>query len=314
MHITDTGTHIKVSKVTVQHLSSPSQNYRLYWDTDLKGFGVRITASGIRSFILQARIHGRERRMTLGRFPGMTAELARKKAKTLIGEIASGGDPVANKQREKLKSVTLEEAFADYIKIKDLKPSTIEDMNRALDYTFEAWKKKPLHKITRRMVEKLYLERASKAKARANGAFRYLRAIFNLAITRYRDSEDKPIISDNPVYILTEGKLWRKIPRRKTVLKPDDLKAWLPSILSLGNLPNRQPGTGRLKPKLRHGEIHRDLFLFLTLTGCRKSEALDLKKDAVDLNRGFVYFKDTKNRTTHELPLTPRPESPKKQI
>ena len=305
MEIADNRTHIKVSKTTVERLVAPSQGYRLYWDTELKGFGVRVTASGVRSFILQSRIHGKDRRLTIGRFPGITAEEARKNAKQLIGEIAGGGDPIASKQRAKLKAVTLEQAFADYVKIKDLKPSTILDMNKAMEETFSAWKKKPLNKITRRMVEKRYLERASQSKARANVAFRYLRAVFNLAITRYRDSDDKPIIEDNPVRLLSEGRLWRKIQRRRTVLRPDDLKMWVPAILRLGEVPEREPGEGRKTPKLRNGEVHRDLFLFLALTGCRKGEALGLKKDAVDLDRGIVVFRDTKNRTTHELPLTP---------
>lgn len=281
------------------------RGYTLHWDTEIHNFGLRVTKAGARSFILQAYIKGRSARKTIGRYPGVSPVVARKRAKDMLGEIARGGDPMARIEREKLEAVTVENAFKDYIKVKDLKHSTILDMEKALHETFDDWRKKPLIKITRRLVERRYLERAAKSKARANVAFRYLRAVFNLAATRYRDSDDRPILEDNPVRILSEGKLWRKVPRRRTVLTPDDLKAWVPSIFALGEPPTREPGTGRQYPKLRNGEVLRDLFLFLALTGCRKSEALGLRKEDVDLNRGLLTFRDTKNRTDHELPLTP---------
>lgn len=299
------------SKRTVEAASGPTteaelkRGYAIHWDTEIQNLGLRVTKAGVRSFILQAYVKGRSARKTIGRYPGVSPSVARKRAADMMGEIARGGDPLARIEREKLAAVTVENAFKDYFKVKDLKEGTVADMEKALKETFESWKKKPITKITRRMVERRYLERAAKSKARANVAFRYLRAVLNLAATRYRDSEDRPILEDNPVRILSEGKLWRKVPRRRTVLTPDDLKTWVPSIFALGEPPQREPGTGRQFPKLRNGEVHRDMFLFLALTGCRKGEALKLRKEDVDLKRELLIFRDTKNRTDHELPLAP---------
>lgn len=295
---------VKITKTSVEKLIPPTEGYKLFWDTDIKGFGLRITHSNVRSFILQTRINGRSKRLTLGRYPGVSPVVARTQAKQVLGEIAGGGDPVASKHREKLENITLEKAFQEYFKAKDLRPATVHGMTSELENTFGRWKKKPLTKITRRMVEKCYLERVQESKSRANVAMRYLRAVFNLAIAHYRDSEDQPIIQSNPVNVLSESKLWRKVPRRKTILKPDDLNNWVPAVMSLGKAPTREPGTGKQFPKLRNGEVYRDLLLFLALTGCRKSEPLGLKKTDVNIDRGFVNFRDTKNRSTHELPLT----------
>jgi integrase len=294
----------KLTKKMVEEIPDPEKGYSLHWDSELKGLGLRVTASGVRSFILQTRIKGRDKRITLGRYPAVTPEIARNKAKGLIGEIAQGGDPIATKQREKLATLTLDEAFADYLKLKDLKESTAKQMQQELDESLTVWKKKPISKITGAMVERHYLELAKNSPARANLAFRYLRAVLNLAKARYRDAEDQPILSSNPVERLTEGKLWRKVARRTTVMKPDDLRAWVPAVVRLGEVPAREPGTGKQNPKLRNGELYRDYLLFLALTGCRKSEPLGLKRLDVDLERGFVTFRDTKNRKDHELPLT----------
>lgn len=297
---------MKLTKTAVEALDSPAKGYAIHWDSDMPGFGVRVTSGGVKSYILQARIRGREKRITLARCADISADTARKRAMQLRGEISGGGDPVARRQRERMESVNLETAFEDYLKTKDLRPRTEYDMRRVLIETFSDWRKKPITRITRLMVERRYLERVESSKARANVAFRYLRAVMNLAMSRYRDGEGKPVLLENPVRALSEARLWRKVGRRRTVLSPDDLKVWVPAILRLGESPHRKESEGKLKPKLRHGEVFRDLFLFLALTGARKSEALGLKKSDVDLSRGVLTFFNTKNRTDHELPLTPQ--------
>ena len=138
--------------------------------------------------------------------------------------------------------------------------------------------KTQLIKITRSMVQKRYLERCTESKSRANVAMRYLRAVFNLAKYEYRDADGLPIITDNPVDILSQSKLWRTVERRKTILKPADLKMWMPAVVKLGSVPKRAPGTGKTFPKLRNGAIHGDLFLVAAMTGARKSELLCLKR------------------------------------
>jgi len=59
---------MKISKSVVDTLPIPAKGYALIWDSELKGFGVRVTDKGIKSFILQRRINGKDCRMTLGRY------------------------------------------------------------------------------------------------------------------------------------------------------------------------------------------------------------------------------------------------------
>ena len=296
--------NIKVNKQNILRLLAPEKGYRIYWDSDLVGFGVRVTCTDVRSYILQKRVNGIERRITIGRYPGVSPEIARKEALKAIGVMAGGVDPVLERRNAEISRVTLLNAFERYLEIRPLKASTVEDVKSELNLTFADWHELPMNKISREMVKSRYLERCKRSPARANAAMRYLRAVYNLAISEYRDKSDKSVISSNPVAVLSESRLWRHVERRKTVLKPADLKLWIPAVKSLGFPPERNKGSGRLFPKLRNGSVHSDIFMFAALTGCRKGEILGLQKDDVDFQRQLMIFRDTKNGATHELPIT----------
>src|SRR3954469_18011989 len=63
------------------------------YDADLPGFGIRITAKGVRSFVLNYVVNGRERRMTIGRFPTWSATAAREEARGLRRKVDAKVDP-----------------------------------------------------------------------------------------------------------------------------------------------------------------------------------------------------------------------------
>ncbi|MDQ3797527.1 MAG: Arm DNA-binding domain-containing protein, partial [Pseudomonadota bacterium] len=76
---------MRLSKITVDRLPVPSSRYALYWDDKLSGFGLRVTPSGIKSFILQRRINGKEHRITLGRYGVLMETQVRREAQRLLG-------------------------------------------------------------------------------------------------------------------------------------------------------------------------------------------------------------------------------------
>ncbi len=276
---------MKLTKTTVNRLPTPETGYAIHWDDTLPGFGVRMTANGIKAFILQRRIKGREKRITLGRYGALTVEQARKEATKLLGDIAKGQDPVADKARKRLEAMTLGEAFKAYLDTRDLKPRTVQDIGYAMQ-GFEDWKTKPLTIITRDMVGKRHRQLGEASPARANLAMHYLRAIFNFAMAHYTDAEGKPLLADNPVTRLSQTRAWFRVDRRQTVIKPRQLKPWMEAVLSLDN------------------PLTRDYFLLVLLTGLRRQEALDLRWEHVDLTGRTLTVADTKNHQDHTLPLS----------
>ena len=64
------------------------------WDTEVRGFGLRISPGGAKTCILQRRAGTTTRRVIIGRADDMNAEAARKAAEKLAGQFAEGIDPV----------------------------------------------------------------------------------------------------------------------------------------------------------------------------------------------------------------------------
>src|SRR5260370_38791913 len=84
------------------------------YDSQLGGFGVRITAGGAISFILTYWVNGRQRRFTIGRHPELTATAARAEAVQLREVIRRGGDPLAEKQ-QRYAAPTVADLAHDYL-------------------------------------------------------------------------------------------------------------------------------------------------------------------------------------------------------
>jgi hypothetical protein len=77
---------IKITKRTVEALKVATKDY-IAFDVDLPGFGVRVMPSGKRFFLVQYRRHGRTRRVMIGQYGVVTAELARREAIIMLGSV-----------------------------------------------------------------------------------------------------------------------------------------------------------------------------------------------------------------------------------
>ena len=92
----------KLTDTIVKMFAPPAKGNRIEYDTDVKGFGCRVTAAGARSFILNYRTRaGRERRYTIGAYPDWKASAAREEAKELKKRIDVGHDPLAEAEADR---------------------------------------------------------------------------------------------------------------------------------------------------------------------------------------------------------------------
>ena len=92
----------KITKRALDALK-PAKCDQYLWDSELAGFGLKVTPAGTKTYIVQYRLGGRRgktRRVTIGRHGSpWTPDEARVEAKRLLGEFWAGRDPVEAKQK-----------------------------------------------------------------------------------------------------------------------------------------------------------------------------------------------------------------------
>ena len=287
---------MKLTKSVVDKLALPtSGNQKRYYDELMRGFGLRVTINGVKSFFVEKMISGTQKRITVGRYPDLTVEQARKEAQKLLGKIATGIDPVLETQVAKKRGIALQEVFSDYLKArKSMKPSTILDYQRALNQVVPDWLDKPLLSITKEMIAKRHAKHGTeRSQARANLAMRILRAIFNFATGEYEDEQGNSFITENPIKRLSHTRAWYRIGRRQTVIRREELAGWYQAVQQLSHRYSAEQAT-----------ILKDYFLLVLFTGLRRQEAAQLHWDHVNLKSKILTILDTKNHEPHTMPLS----------
>lgn len=105
---------MKLTKRKIDALEIPKRDC-FVWDDELRGFGLRLSPKGKKTFVVQYRMGRRCQRVSLGGFGLLTVEQARTGAKILLGDIASGKNPALT-QRKNRQSPTLEEVYQRFLK------------------------------------------------------------------------------------------------------------------------------------------------------------------------------------------------------
>ncbi|TAJ95551.1 MAG: DUF4102 domain-containing protein [Reyranella sp.] len=126
----------KITKRVVDSAGVREKDY-VIWDDELPGFGLRVFASGKRSYVLQYRALGRSRRYTIGLHGVWTAETARQEAKVQLGRVAQGDNPAEERQLDH-KAIT----------VKDLCTLYLNDLNAGLILGKGGRPKKPTTIVT----------------------------------------------------------------------------------------------------------------------------------------------------------------------
>ena len=259
----------------------PTEKMVSIFDTGLTGFGV-YTKGNAKTYFVQARAGKKLIKTTIGKASTFSLEDARKEAKTLLAQMAKGEDPVAKKRDEAVKSMTLEKAFEQYLSTRTLKASSVASYDKLLSLHMNDWLKKPIGLLTKDMTAQRHKKVGETAgEATANNLMRVFRAVYNFARSMSDDA-----IAENPVKRLTQTRQWYKVERRRTILKPHELKPWYNAVMTLDN------------------PVVRDYLLLTVFTGLRKNEGLQLLWSNVDMiDRSFTVT-ETKNGRPHTLPMS----------
>jgi integrase len=275
LHLTDS---------LVRKLPVPAKGAVLYRDDGARGLGCRVTANGIRSFVLRyVTRNGRERLHTIGQFGagGWTVQAARQEARRLRALIDQGIDPaqeIADERAAPTMRDLVERFEAEHLPRR--RPGTAYAYTRTLRLHVEPHfgKHRKVAEVSFEDVDALHRSVTSKAGPYAgNRTLAVLSKMFSLAV-RWRMRSDNPV---KGVERNTEAK-------RKRYLSGDELV--------------------RLTEALRqhHDQQVANIFRLLLLTGARKGEVLGMQWADVDLEKG-VWSKPgstTKQKTEHVVPLS----------
>jgi integrase len=111
----------KLNKRLVDATEIREKDY-VIWDDEILGFGLRVFATGKRSYVIQYRSAGLSRRYTIGMHGVWTPERARQEAKAQLGRVAQGANPAEERQLDH-KAITVKELCNLYLN--DLKAGLI---------------------------------------------------------------------------------------------------------------------------------------------------------------------------------------------
>ena len=287
----------KLTKRAIDALPTPDKGQTFHWDTETRGFGIRVGASGAKTFIIQYRnVEDRSRRVKIGRYGIFTVEQARDLAKIKLGEVAAGGDPAEEiAQARKDASVAelcdwyLEEARAGRILGRRNRPIKASTLN--MDESRIKTHIKPLvgHRIARHLtiadVEAMQTDvvNGKTAKPRtggrggvSTGGTGVAPRVVSTLQSVLGHAKHKGLLKEHP----TKGarKLaTNKKKRRLSVAEIEDLGAAMVVAERNGENPI---GIGIIK--------------LLLLTGFRRQEGQAMQRDWLNAGGGFVAFPDTK--------------------
>lgn len=292
----------KLTKKLVDSLEcQPGKGQTFRWCSERRGFGVRVTSAGVKSFIVQGRVGTQERRETIGRYGVFTVEQARERAEEILRGMRNGVDPRAEKKRQASLNITLQAVADDYVLNKrtkngPLRASTKADIKRHVEQNFADWANQPIANINREKCLKVFNQITARSPSQANQAFVILRALINHAREMHATEDGEyPLLPVNPVQ--------RMLKLRK--LNPEEVRD--------RRIPTDKIGAvwSMLQERISNSRTFNDqnaaaYVSFLLLTGTRKTEAGTLTWDRVNFDEGWFFVpKDiAKNHNALTFPLS----------
>ena len=264
----------KITKKSVEGVK-PGVRDVFLWDSEMPGFGCKVTPKGARVYLVQYWSNGRARRYTLGRHgAGMTADEARREAASIKGQVAKRADPAATRAEDRAAptlAAFAERYLAEHAAIKKKPASAAADERNLRNHILPALGRLQLTHISRADMARFHQNMKAKPGA-ANRCIALLSKMFNLAekwglrpdgtnptrhIEKYRERKIERFLSDT------------ELARLGAVLAEAEQSGKHPSVVAAIRL--------------------------LVFTGCRRDEILKLQWAHVDLENRYLRLPDSKS-------------------
>lgn len=273
----------------------PGEDEFFLWDTEVKGFGLRVKPSGAKSFVLKYRVAQATKRHTISRVGSpYTVEEARKIAADLLRDIRHGADPVTEK-KERLRAETVAELAKLYLgpdgraaRPSKKESSWTQDESCLRRHILPLLGRKIACALTAEDIERMQADIAMGKTACDEKTIKYGRAVVTggkgvaarsvatlSAMLSYGVS--RKILPANPA----QGVAKFKPDKKERPLGPSEVATLARGLTILEEL-------GMVSPCMAAA------VKLLLLTGARKNEIARLRWDYVDLEGGRLNLPDSK--------------------
>lgn len=280
---------MRITKKIVDGLVGADKD-TFFWDDDFAGFGVKVTPTNKKVFVLQTRLHGRPKRYTIGAYgQPWSPDSARTEAKMMLGQVSAGIDPHEEKKSRRL-DVTISELVDMYWEVaKAHKKTTTIANEEGLQkrHIIPLLGKARLKELQRHHIQKFVNDIAAgktvadirtkpRGRARVTGGQGSANRTFGLLSSILSFAVERGLRPDNPALGVKQFKL-RKHDR---YLSSEELE--------------------KLGQALKAVEVEGASFFataairFLALSGCRRSEALSLQWGWLDFEHNLAKLPDSK--------------------
>lgn len=256
----------------------PTGKRAYYYDTAEPNLMLQVTPTGVKTYYVYKRIHGKPTRTYLGTTDVLkTPDMARIEAGKVKLAINQGEDP-HKQQRQYKEDTLLQQLYNDFVDDRErfLGERTIQDYKNLWHSKLVKLGKRPLKDITGELLREFHKQVTVKhGKYIANHCIKMIKTMFNYAIKEERFDGKNPAISVK----------MNKVEARVRYLEHNEMKKFLDTVYAYEDT------------------LVRDIILMLVFTGARRGNVFSMRWQDIDMDAKIWKIPQTKTANNVTLAL-----------
>jgi integrase len=266
---------VRLTHAFIDQVKPPASGRLSIRDTEAAGLQLSVTSHGSRVWYFVGRVHKRAQRIKLGNYPTVGVEKARREARRIAGEIASGLTPTTATKTAR-DAMTLGRLFEWYHANLSIPHKSTHKRDRLrFDRYFSDWRHEPLDDISRARVRGLHASIGdTRGRVAANDMLTLLRLLYQTA----QDEMELPV--SNPASGVTRF----AVESRDRYLSGEELARLFAALESVN-------------------ADARDFILLCLWTGARRGNVMAMEWSEIDLDAGTWSLPASKTKRRKPLLL-----------